>query len=442
MYEQNNEQNNERQNPYTNETYQWQPSEPVTPPVQRKAKKQHKFAKKLGTAAAIGLAFGLVAGGTFQGINMVADVVQSVYAGKSDEEVPKENVEVPKVAETKPGIPASAVANVDGNYTVSEIAQLCMPSVVAITNKGVTEIQSWFGPMQQESQSAGSGIIVGQNDTELLIATNNHVVAGANELSVCFNDNTEQVFQALTKGTNAAYDLAIISIELKDIPADVLSTIRVAELGDSGELQVGEQVVAIGNALGYGQSVTSGYVSALNRTVNIDNMTAELIQTDAAINPGNSGGALINMKGQVIGINSAKFASSTIEGMGYAIPISTALPILNDLEDRVTRTKVDESEEGYLGISCQNVSSEAQFYGIPAGVYIAEVNEGSAAEKSGMKKGDILTKFDGLTVGSVTELKSTLQYYRSGETVDIVVARMSADGYSEETLSITLDAKK
>ena len=374
---------------------------------------------------------------------MISNTLQTYYAGKLGEtQTLKEDIVVPETSENKPSIPATATADVNGTYTVAQIAELCMPSVVAITNKGVTEVQSWFGPLQQESESAGSGIIVGQNDTELLIATNNHVVAGANELSVCFNDNTEQVFQALTKGTNAANDLAIISIELKDIPADVLSTIRVAELGDSDQLQVGEQVVAIGNALGYGQSVTSGYISALNRTVNIDNMTAELIQTDTAINPGNSGGALINMKGQVIGINSAKFASSTIEGMGYAIPISTALPILNDLEDRVTRTKVDEAEEGYLGVSCQNVSSEAQFYGIPAGVYIGEVNEGSAAEKAGMKKGDILTKFDGLTIGSITELKSTLQYYKAGETVDIVVARMSTDGYAEETLTITLDAKE
>jgi len=442
----------ENQNPNNNYSYNAEQSampndgtdlNRATMPVQPciKQKKPHKFAKGLGKALAFGLVFGLAAGSTFQGVNLVAD---RVFHTESEEvaEVPQ----IGSVADSKPAFNQAASgqavsAALDGTYTVSEIAQMCMPSVVAITSKGIYEIQSWFGIQQQESESAGSGIIVGQNDTELLIATNNHVVADANELSVCFNDNIEHVYQAQVKGTDAANDLAVISINLSDIPAEVLSTIKIAELGNSDELAVGEQVVAIGNALGYGQSVTSGYISALDREVNIDNMTADLIQTDAAINPGNSGGALFNMKGQVIGINSAKFASSKIEGMGYAIPISTALPILNNLENRVTRTKVAAEEAGYLGITCEDVPSDAQRFGIPVGVHVVEVNAGGASEQAGLRSDDIITKFDGLSISSVSELKANLQYYKAGETVELTVQRMSDGGYAEVTLTITLEQK-
>lgn len=432
---------------YENQNQNWNLGQPVqTPEPQKpnKQKKPHNFARGIGKAIAFGLVFGLVAGCTFQGVNFAANKALGTQTAQVQEsqEVTEQEDTTPTVGSTTDSKPAISQATVtaadDGTYTVSDIAQMCMPSVVAITNKGVTEVQSWFGTMQQESESAGSGIIVGQNDEELLIATNNHVVSGAEELSVCFNDDVDQVYEAHAKGTDASNDLAIVAIKLSDIPEDVLSTIKIAELGNSDELTVGEQVVAIGNALGYGQSVTSGYISALDREVQMDNMTATLIQTDAAINPGNSGGALFNMKGQVIGINSAKLAETKVEGMGYAIPISTAIPILNELENRVTREKVDASEEGYLGISCQDVSSDAQAYGIPAGVYVAEATEGGAAQKAGIRQGDIITKFDGQTVTSVSEIKSLLQYYKAGETVDVVVERMSNEGYAEVTLSVTL----
>lgn len=432
---------------YENQNQNWnvgQPGETPEPQKPGKQKKQHNFAKGMGKAVAFGLTFGLVAGGAFQGVNFAANKALGTQTAQVQEsqEVTEEDTTptVGSTADSKPAVSqATTTATSDGTYTVAEIAQMCMPSVVAITNKGVTEVQSWFGTMQQESESAGSGIVVGQNDEELLIATNNHVVSGAEELSVCFNDDVNQVYEAHTKGTDTSNDLAIIAIKLSDIPEDVLSTIKIAELGNSDELTVGEQVVAIGNALGYGQSVTSGYISALDREVQMDNMTANLIQTDAAINPGNSGGALFNMKGQVIGINSAKLAETKVEGMGYAIPISTAIPILNELENRVTREKVDSSEEGYLGISCKDISTDAQAYGIPAGVYVAEAAEGGAAQKAGIRQGDIITKFDGQTVSSVSEIKSLLQYYKAGETVDVVVERMSNDGYAEVTLSVTLD---
>ena len=432
---------------YENQNQNWNLGQPVqTPEPQKpnKQKKPHNFARGIGKAIAFGLVFGLVAGCTFQGVNFAANKALGTQTAQVQESqvVTEQEDTTPTVGSTTDSKPAISQATVtaadDGTYTVSDIAQMCMPSVVAITNKGVTEVQSWFGTMQQESESAGSGIIVGQNDEELLIATNNHVVSGAEELSVCFNDDVDQVYEAHTKGTDASNDLAIVAIKLSDIPQDVLSTIKIAELGNSDELTVGEQVVAIGNALGYGQSVTSGYISALDREVQMDNMTSNLIQTDAAINPGNSGGALFNMKGQVIGINSAKLAETKVEGMGYAIPISTAIPILNELENRVTREKVDASEEGYLGISCQDVSSDAQAYGIPAGVYVAEATEGGAAQKAGVRQGDIITKFDGQTVTSVSEIKSLLQYYKAGETVDVVVERMSNEGYAEVTLSVTL----
>lgn len=431
---------------YENQNQNWNLGQPVqTPEPQKpnKQKKPHNFARGIGKAIAFGLVFGLVAGCTFQGVNFAANKALGTQTAQVQESqvVTEQEDTTPTVGSTtdsKPAISQATVTADDGTYTVSDIAQMCMPSVVAITNKGVTEVQSWFGTMQQESESAGSGIIVGQNDEELLIATNNHVVSGAEELSVCFNDDVDQVYEAHTKGTDASNDLAIVAIKLSDIPQDVLSTIKIAELGNSDELTVGEQVVAIGNALGYGQSVTSGYISALDREVQMDNMTSNLIQTDAAINPGNSGGALFNMKGQVIGINSAKLAETKVEGMGYAIPISTAIPILNELENRVTREKVDASEEGYLGISCRDVSSDAQAYGIPAGVYVAEATEGGAAQKAGVRQGDIITKFDGQTVTSVSEIKSLLQYYKAGETVDVVVERMSNEGYAEVTLSVTL----
>lgn len=346
-----------------------------------------------------------------------------------------------KLGTTQTSLPqASATGSSEGNLSIAQIVDNCMPSVVSITTKGIEEVRSMFGTQQYESQGAGSGIIIGQNDTELLIATNNHVVSGAEEVSVCFDDSSEDaVVAAKVKGTDASNDLAIVAVALDDVDTKLLDQIKIATIGDSESLSVGDQVVAIGNALGYGQSVTTGIVSALDREVNIDHYTSKLIQTDAAINPGNSGGALLNMQGELVGINSAKFASEQVEGMGYAIPIATAKPILENLMNRETREQVAEEDAGFLGVSCQDVSEEAaQYYGIPTGAYIASVEEGSAAQAAGIQKGDIITKFDGLGIGSSSELRSTISYYKQGETVEVVYMRSNNGEYQENTTSVTL----
>ena len=326
---------------------------------------------------------------------------------------------------------------------VSDIAESVMPSIVAITNKSVQEVQNYFdmfgrsGGMQQEVESQGSGIIIGKNDEELLIVSNNHVVADADTLSVGFIDN--QAYEAVVKGTDAENDLAVIAVKLSDISEDTMSKIKVATVGDSDSLKVGEQVVAIGNALGYGQSVTTGIVSATNRQVGDSESENGFIQTDAAINPGNSGGALLNMRGELIGINSAKLASTEVEGMGYAIPVSTASPIMEDLMNRTTREKVSEDQAAALGISGENVDqSISDAYGIPKGVLVAEVTEGGAAQKAGVKEGSVITKFDGTSVSTIEELKNLLSYYAAGETVDMVVKIADNGEYVEQTISITL----
>jgi serine protease Do len=342
----------------------------------------------------------------------------------------------------------------DGTITgVTDVAAAVMPAVVSITNKSVEEVEDLFGmygmygyggkgrTYEYETESCGSGIIVGQNDEELLICTNYHVVEGATEITVGFVD--DEVYQAAVKGTDSSNDLAVVAVQLSDISDDTLSQIKIAEIGDSDSLLVGQQVVAIGNALGYGQSVTTGIVSALNRTINLDGYDdAELIQTDAAINPGNSGGPLLDMNGRVIGINSAKASSSGVEGMGYAIPISTAKDIIEDLMNKKTRTEtVSEEDSAFIGIVGQDVSDEmASLYGIPKGIYVTEVSEDSPAEEAGLKKGDIITKFDGTTVTSMSELKSELAYYAAGEEVTMVISKASDGEYVEQEIDITLGA--
>ena len=337
--------------------------------------------------------------------------------------IAQDSSEAEKVVSSTPTLQTAADTK-DGNIKgqsldVSDIASATMPSIVSITNKSVQEVQNYFdmfgmgGQMQeQEVESAGSGIIVGQNDTELLIVTNNHVVENADTLSVAFVDN--EVYEAAIKGTDADNDLAVVAVKLEEISDDTMSEIKAIQLGDSENLQVGEQVVAIGNALGYGQSVTTGIVSAVDRQ--LDEASCNLIQTDAAINPGNSGGALLNMQGQLVGINSAKLASTEVEGMGYAIPVSVAQPIMEDLMSRTTREKVSEDQASSIGIKGVDVDSEtAETYGMPQGAYVAEVNEGSAAEKAGLKEGMIITKFDGTSVKSMSDLKAQLAYYAAGE---------------------------
>ena len=397
---------------------------------------KNKFMKSLALCIVLALVFGVVAGAAFQVTGYIGSKVTTSEA--SSDQVITDSSEVEKALEnagqTTTTTSGDSVSTV---YDVSAVAEAAMPSLVSITNMGEQEIQSFFGTYTQASESSGTGIIVGKNDDELLIATNNHVVEGSEQLNVCFIDN--EIVSALVKGTDATNDLAVIAVSLSDIPEETLNKISIAQLGDSESLKIGDPVIAIGNALGYGQSVTTGVISALDREVTIENMTSSLIQTDAAINPGNSGGALLNMQGQVIGINSAKLASSQVEGMGYAIPISTAEPIIDDLMNRKTRTTVDEDKRGYLGISGVDVTSDiSKQMGIPTGAYVAAVVDGSAADKAGLKKGDVITKFDGSGVSSMTSLKELMSYYEAGETVDITFKRADNGEYTEQTVQITL----
>lgn len=416
-------------------------------PVPRKSRentKNRKIAKKIGAVALSAVLFGGIAGGVFTGVTYATGAAARNTAVQNQSQAAADN------AEEKTAALQTAAASADGvtdsqSLDVADIAESAMPSIVAITNKSVQEVQSYFsmfgrgaGVQEQEVESQGSGIIIGQNDEELLIATNNHVVADANTLSACFID--DQAYEASVKGTDAENDLAVIAVKLSDISEDTMSKIKIAQIGDSDALKVGQQVVAIGNALGYGQSVTTGIVSAVDRQVGDSDSESGFIQTDAAINPGNSGGALLNMNGELIGINSAKLASTEVEGMGYAIPVSTASPIIEELMNRTTRTKVGEDQASSIGISGQTVDSTiSQTYGIPQGVYIGEITKGSAAEKAGLQAGSIITKFDGTSVGSIDDLKSLLTYYAAGETVDITVKVADNGEYVEKTLTITLD---
>lgn len=407
----------------------------------RKAEKSHPFLKKSCSVLASGVAFGLAASLVFVGVVKSSGIDQTLaeVSDHADEKESQEKENVIKESEAA-DISVTNVAQTTGNLGISDIVQASMPSIVSITNKSVEEVVSMFGTREYEATSVGSGIIIGQNEEELLIATNNHVVSGSNELSVCFGDDEEKVVEARIKGTDADNDLAIIAVRLDDLSDEIKSGIAIAKLGNSDDIEVGDQVIAIGNALGYGQSVTTGIVSAKDREVTIENITAKLIQTDAAINPGNSGGALLNMSGEVIGINSSKFASTTVEGMGYAIPISSAQPILEELMARQTRDVVDADEQGFLGISCQNVSTDiSEMYNIPQGVYVLGTDEGSAADKAGLQKGDIITKFDGAAISDYSELKNILQYYQAGETVEVTIQRADKNGgYQENIVSVTL----
>ena len=317
-----------------------------------------------------------------------------------------------------------------------------MPSLVAINDTMTVEQNNFFGmPQTYQAQSSGSGIIVGQNDTELLIATNNHVVSGATDMKATFTDSTQVA--AAVKGTDSATDLAIIAVKLSDIPSDTMSKIKVSTLGDSDNVKVGEQVIAIGNALGYGQSLTVGYISALDREITDENgIQHTYIQTDAAINPGNSGGALLDLNGNVIGINAAKNASTEVEGMGFAIPISKAQEILNNLMTKKTREAVDESAQGYLGIQGTNIDANAsKEYGMPVGIYVYKIVEGGAAANSDLKEKDIITKFDGQSVTNMEELKQMLTYYEGGSTVELTVQSLVNGAYVEHNVQITLGTK-
>lgn len=322
---------------------------------------------------------------------------------------------------------------------VSDVARAAMPAMVAITNTSVEEVQNYFGMFgrgqTQEVTSSGSGIIIAQNETELLIVTNNHVIEDAQTLSVSFIDDT--VVSAFVKGADSDNDIAVISVRLADISEETKRSIRIATLSTDDDLEVGQQVVAIGNALGYGQSVTTGIISALGRTISTS--TAVMIQTDAAINPGNSGGALLNMRGEVIGINSAKYSSANVEGMGYAISMDTAVPVIETLMNRVTREKVSAQNAAYLGISCEDVTSAIESaYGIPRGIYVAEVSAGGPAEAAGITARSVITHFDGVRVTTTAALRELLEYYAAGETVSLTVQVPSGNSYTAQVVTVTL----
>ena len=380
---------------------------------------------KVGCAA---LAFGVVAGGAFQTTNFVADKFLGTDSSKSS----SKTVESAKLTTSGD----DSVVTTD----VTKIVNNAMPSVVSITNMSVQQVQSFFGGTQeQQSESAGSGIIIGQNDTELLIVTNNHVVENSDTLTVSFIDN--ESVEANIKGTDASRDLAVVAVKLSDIKDSTMDEIKVATLGDSDSLQVGEPAIAIGNALGYGQSVTTGVISATNRQ--LDGYSSNLIQTDAAINPGNSGGALLNNKGEVVGINSAKIAQSSVEGIGYAIPISDVSDTITDLMNQETKTKVAEAERGQIGIQGVDVTEDsAQMYDIPTGVYISEVVSGGGADKAGLTKGSVITGLNGTTIDSMSTLQEQLQYYKAGEKVKLTVQIPGNSGkYTEKEIEVTLGSK-
>ena len=427
-----------------------EPHKPSASPNPGHTGKKARILKKAGAITLSAILFGGVAAGSFQAVTYLTGY-QTPAAESAAASAGNNTASLLQTA----SLPSTADGK--GSLDVSDIAQAVMPSIVSITNKSVQEVQNYFSlfgygysgeTIPQETESRGSGIIIGKNDTELLIVTNYHVIADADILSVAFNDN--QVYEANTKGTDPDNDLAVIAVPLESISADTMSQIAVASIGDSDSLKVGEQVVAIGNALGYGQSVTTGIVSATNRTLNSNMNTANTsedsadqpayIQTDAAINPGNSGGALVNMKGEVIGINSAKLASTEVEGMGYAIPVSRVSDIIEKLMNETTRSKVSEDQKSSIGITGITVTESVNsVYGIPSGVYVAGVTEGSGAEKAGLRKGDVITKFDGKNITQIQELTELLQYYPAGETVELTIQTIGSDNaYTEKTVSVTL----
>ena len=427
--------------------------------------KIRKIAKKGLTFSLCAVLAGGLAAGSFEGVNKLAgwSGATTVEAASNKDETTltyaKSEKKDADASDSKSDTGKDTGSTAKGSLDVSEIVSEALPSIVSITTKSVQEVQNYFGmygmygyaPQQQEQEveGSGSGIIVGKNDDELLIATNYHVVEGADTLSVAFTDGN--AVEASVKGFDEERDLAVVSVSLDDIEDDTMDAISIAKIGSSDDLKVGEQVVAIGNALGYGQSVTTGIVSAKNRRMDSDNNTVtdgsddssdgvNLIQTDAAINPGNSGGALLNMEGEVVGINSAKLASTEVEGMGYAIAISDVTDILQNLMNETSRDKLDDSEHGVLGIKGSSVSSEAvQMYGIPAGVFVKKVTEGGAADKAGLKANSVITEFNGKTVSSINQLIEYLSYYEPDEEVELTVQVPHGTSYKEETVKVTLD---
>lgn len=409
----------------------------------KNSKKHGGYFRKAMVSVSLGLFFGLFAGIGFyavqQGTGMLKTGTDTAVVGEVASEAATES------SQSTPQL-ATNVTYVESD--VSDVVEKVMPAMVSIVNN-FTETANVFGQQYtQEEAASGSGIIVGKTDDELLIVSNNHVVESADTLTVTFIDGSEA--QAQVKGLDSDMDLAVIAVSLNDLSDDTKNAITVATLGSSDDLKLGEPVIAIGNALGYGQSVTNGIVSALNREITLENgstglengSTGTFIQTNAAINPGNSGGALLNMNGEVIGINSNKIGGTIVEGMGYAIPITSASPIIADLMERQTRTKVAEDEVGYIGISQQEVTSQiSQMYNMPEGIYVVSVEEGSAAANAGIMKGDIITKFDGSSISSYSDLQKTLQYYAAGDSATITVQRPQNGEYVSGELNLTLGSR-
>ncbi|MDE7186378.1 MAG: trypsin-like peptidase domain-containing protein, partial [Lachnospiraceae bacterium] len=415
----------------------------------KKEKKPHSggFLKKALVCVSLGLLFGLFAGA---GLYIVQAATGVIGAAATTVENTEETVRVTAGSDAQGGDAStsggtqadSGIRTTDSITTivadVSEVVKEVMPAIVSINNH-YTEKMSYFGQtMTSEADASGSGIIVGQNDTELLIVSNYHVIENADELTVQFTEGSEA--KASIKGTDPDMDLAVIAVPVSDVDNATLQEIAVATLGDSDSLTVGEPAIAIGNSLGYGQSVTTGVISALNRNIQLsDGTDGTFIQTDAAINPGNSGGALLNMKGEVVGINSNKIGGSAVEGMGYAIPISAASPIIAELMLKETKNKVAEEERGYLGISGISVTQEvSEAYGMPEGVYISQVYENTAAAAAGLRKGDIIVEFDGDKISSMDALQRELEFYAQGDTVDVTVMTPGVGGYESRTVQLTL----
>ncbi|SDB53262.1 serine protease Do [Pseudobutyrivibrio sp. YE44] len=417
--------------------YQWSPYDDGN---RARQKKQPSFGKKIGRAAIIGLVFGLIAGLAFESVVIVSDhligsnTASAVVETKKDAE--KEEGKLSKTENAEVSTTATKITT-----DVSEIADSVLPAVVQVSNVGIKEYKTFFGTMEQETQSAGSGIIVSQDEEFIYIATNNHVVSGAETLTITFNDG--EAVEGTIKGTDSSCDLAVVSVAVKDIKEDTMSAIKVATLGDSDATVVGEPAIVIGNAMGYGISVTNGIISAKDREVTLQDddgnvVTNSLLQTNAAVNPGNSGGALLNAKGEVIGVVSAKLVDTTAEGMGYAIPISYAWSIIQQMIDNDVVSELDAS---YIGIAGKDITAEmSEQYNVPVGVYVAQVVEGSGADQAGIKVEDVITSFNGRKVTNVNTLNNIMKYIPAGTTVDITVARAD-NNYEEETLQVTLTRK-
>ena len=434
-----------------NNAYNGMNMENGTPKKPKKEKKHGGFGKTLAKVAAIALVCGLVGGGVFAGTNHVIsnvldkDTVRTANIGENaKDEEEKDSQETEKKAELKQADKEESKAVTVSDATVLDVSGIVdevMPSIVAITNMSETQYQNFFGQTgTYENESCGSGIIVSENDEYMFIVTNNHVVEGAKTLTVQFIDDSTAA--AEVKGTEESSDLAVIQVRKDSMQQETLNQVEIATLGDSDSLKVGEPAIAIGNALGYGQSVTTGVISALNRSVSLKDestgeaITNELIQTDAAINPGNSGGALLNTKGEVIGINEVKYSDTSVEGMGYSIPISKATSIIDNI---INREVVDEA---YLGINGVNVTTQiGSAYNMPEGIYVAQVVSASPAEAAGIYQGDIITSFDGQEVKTMSALKGVLAYYEAGSQITITLQRPMNGQYVEQNITVTLGNK-